>query len=128
MSRFLIYPAVAPLVFGLAFVLYHWEKVTVELVGWNFASSYVLFVVPSLIVAAVDARGVKRQSDTRLMSCILTMVLTTVLPFVVAIPGARFEPHFLLVMMVAAVVATSLCYWISTLSRAGPVNTLESRE
>jgi hypothetical protein len=125
MTRFLIYPVVAPLVFGSAFVLYHWEKVTLELVGWNFASSYVLFVVPSLIVAAVDARGVKRKSDTRLMSCILTMLLTTVLPFAAAIPGARFEPQFLLVMIAAAVVATGICYWISDrFARSGQPGTI----
>ncbi len=113
MSRFIIYPAIAPLVFGLAFVLYHWEKATLELAAWNFGSSYVLFVVPSLIVAAVNSRGLRCKSDTHLLSCILTMLLATVLPFAVVIPGARFEPHFLLVMAVAAILATGVCYWIS---------------
>jgi len=115
MSRYAVYPLAAPLVFALAFMLYHREKLTLELAGWNLVSSYVLFALPSLIVAAVDSRGLKRKSETRLATCILTMILVTVVPFAVVIPGARFEPHFLLVMTVAAIFATGVCYWISVM-------------
>jgi hypothetical protein len=115
MKRYLIYPAIAPLVFALAITLYHWERVTLALVGWNLASSYLLFLGPSLIVAAVDTRGLKRGSDARLMWCIATMLLVTVIPFAVVIPGARFEVPFLLVLMLAAIVATCVCYWISAI-------------
>jgi hypothetical protein len=113
--RFLVYPLVAPLVFGLAFSLYHWKTLTLDLAGRNVAYAYALILLPSMIVAAVDWRGFDRKSDTRLMSCILTMLLVTVVPFAAIAPGALFEENFLPVMVLAALVSTAVCYWISTL-------------
>ena len=51
------------------------------------------------------SRGLKRKSENRLASCLLTMPGITVVPFALAIPGARFEPEFLLYMGIAAIVA-----------------------
>jgi hypothetical protein len=113
MSRYVIYPAIAPLVFGLAYTIYHWKKVTLELVGWNFISCYVLFAVPSLIVAAIDSRGLKRRSDNRIVPCVATMLLLTVVPLAVMLPAARFEASFLLATAIAALIATGICYKIS---------------
>src|SRR5215213_5964026 len=108
MSPYLVYPLVAPLVFALAFVLYHWEKATWELVGWQVLSAYGLYLIPSLIVASVDSRALKRKSATRVQSVMLTMLLVTVVPFAIMIPQARFEGAFLMVMAIAAIFATGI--------------------
>jgi hypothetical protein len=113
MNPFVAYPLIAPFVFALAFMLYHWEKLTLEGVGWNFFNSYALFALLSLIVAAVDRRHQKRKSETRAASCIVTMVVVALIPFVLN-PYAWFEPVFLMVLVAAAIVAAGICCWIST--------------
>jgi hypothetical protein len=113
MIRFLIYPLITPAAFALAFTINRWEKLSSELVTINFASLYALIFLPSLIVAAVDHFGLKRKTESRLLWCTLTMLGVTVVPFVLLAPGIRFEESAMAFMLVAAIVATTVCYSIS---------------
>ncbi len=110
--RYIVYPLVAPLAFAAAFSMYHWQKLTLELAGWNLLGAYVLFFLPSLLVACVDTRGMKHKGHERLPLCVVTMMMATVVPFVVLIPGAM-EGYFLLALAGAALAAAIACYWIS---------------
>jgi hypothetical protein len=121
--RYKIYPLVAPLAFAAAFSMYHWEKLTLELAGWNLMSAYALFALPSLIVARVDTKGLlKFKTRERLSVCVMTMMLVTVPPFLLIGPGALYQENFILALAGGALAAAIMCFWLCDWLRPGGSN------
>jgi hypothetical protein len=123
--RFLIYPLIFPVVSALVFSPYHWEKFSSELIIRNIKFAYILMLVPSLIVAAVDIICLRRNVEERPLWCIVIAVVVTVLPMCVLVPGLLVEGPALIMEGVSSVVATLVCYGIS--NRLAPMNGASDR-